>query len=136
MPHLLNFVPTHGCRASLDSLTHFEDYGCSLQSRRVLLHSVATTQSTTEFSIMGVDEEVVDSPVTRAPILERLNSPSPVWPRLLPQSPPLNWSGCTSTKCAPYDGMEDVEYVVPLKVWFLSPSSKKIFMSSLNIKAS
>ena len=27
MPHLLNFVPTYGCRASLDFLMHVEDYG-------------------------------------------------------------------------------------------------------------
>ena len=92
-------------------------------------------QSTIDYSIMVVDEGVVDSLVTQAPILERLNSHSPMWPHSLLHSPPPNRGGCTSTKRTLYDGMEDVEYVVPLKVWFLSPSSKKIFMSSLNIKA-
>ena len=115
---------------------HVEDYGPSLRSRGVLLHFAATAQSTMDYSIMVVDKGVVDSPVIRAPILERLNSPSPVWPYSLPHSPLPNWRGCTSTKHALYDGMEDVEYVVPLKVWFLSPSSEQIFMSSLNIKAS
>ena len=54
MPHLLNFVPTHGCWASLDSLMHVEDYGPLLQSRGVLLHSVAIAQSTMDYSIMVV----------------------------------------------------------------------------------
>ena len=63
-PNLLNSMPTHGCRASLDSLMHVEDYGPSLQSRGVLLHSIATAQSTMDYSIMAVDERVVDSPVT------------------------------------------------------------------------
>ena len=81
-----------------------------------------------DYSVMAVDEGVVDSPITRAPILERLNSPSLVWPRSLPHSPPPNRGGYTSTKCALYDGMEDVEYVLPLKVWFLSPSSEERFL--------
>ena len=115
---------------------HVEDYDPLFQSRRVLLHSVATAQSTKDYSILAVDEGVVDSPVTRALILERLNSSSLVWPCSLPHSPPPNQGGCTFLKRALYDGMEDVEYVVRLKVWFLSPSSKKIFMSSLNINAS
>ena len=46
---------------------------------------------------MAVDEGVVDSPITRAPILERLNSPWPVWPQSLPHSPPPNRGGYTST---------------------------------------
>ena len=80
---MLNSISTHGCRASLDSLMHVEDYGPLLQSRGVLLHSVATTQSTMDYSVMAVDNGVVDNPITQAAILERLNSPSPVWPRLL-----------------------------------------------------
>ena len=76
---------------------------------------------------MAVDKGVVDSPITQAPILERLNSPSPVWPRSLPYSSPPNRRGYTSTKCALYDGMEDVEYALVLKVWFLSPSSEERF---------
>ena len=75
---MLNSLPTHGCQASLDSLIYVEDYDPSLQSREVLLHFVATTQSTMDYSIMVVDKGVVDSPVSRVPILERLNSPSPV----------------------------------------------------------
>ena len=58
---------------------------------------------------MAVDEGVVDRPVTRAPILERLNSPSLVWPRSLSHTSPPNQGGCTSTKRALYDGIEDVE---------------------------
>ena len=68
-------MPTHGCRASLDSLMHVEDYGPLLQSRGVFLHSTATAQSTMDYSIMAVDKGVVDSPITQVPILERLNSP-------------------------------------------------------------
>ena len=67
---------------------HVEDYGPSLQSGGVLLHSVATAQSTMDYSVMAVDEDIVDSPITRTPILERLNSPSLVWPQSLPHSPP------------------------------------------------
>ena len=55
---------------------HVEDYGPSLRSGGVLLHSVATAQLTMDYSVMTIDEDVVDSPITRAPILERLNSPS------------------------------------------------------------
>ena len=75
MLHLLNFVPIHSCRASLDSLMHVEDYVPLLQSIGMLLHSIETPQSTMDYSIMAVDEVVVDSPITRVPILERLNSP-------------------------------------------------------------
>ena len=110
---------------------HVEDYGPLLQSRGVLLHSVATAHSTMDYSVMAVDEGVVDSPITRAPILERLNSPLPVWPHSLPHFPSPNWGGCTSTKRAIYDDMEDVEYDVLLKVWFLSPSSKERFLCLL-----
>ena len=115
---------------------HIKDYDPLLRSRRVLLQSFVTTQSTMDYSIMAMDKGVVDSPLTRALIIERLNFPSSVWPLLLPHFPPPNQGGCTSTKHVLYDGMENVEYVVLPKVWFLSPSSKNIFMSSLNIKAS
>ena len=94
----------------------------------MLLHSVATAQSTMDYSVMAVDEGVVDSPITRAPILERLNSPSPVWRRSLPHSPPPNRGGYTSTKPVLYGSREDVEYGLPLKVWLLSPSSKERFL--------
>ena len=106
---------------------HVEDYGPLLRSEGVLLHSVATAQSTMDYSVMAVDEGVVDSLITRAPILERLNSPSLVWPQSLPHSPPSNRGGYTSTKRTLYGGMEDVEYGLPLKVWLLSPSSKERF---------
>ena len=106
---------------------HVEDYGPSLRSGGVLLHSIATAQSMMDYSVMAVDEGVVDSPITQVPILERLNSPSPVWPRSLPHSPPPNRGGYTSTKRALYGGMEDVEYGLPLKVWLLSPSSEERF---------
>ena len=59
---------------------HVEDYGLSLRGGGVLLHSVATAQSTMDYSVMAMDEGVVDSPITRVPILERLNSSFPVWP--------------------------------------------------------
>ena len=107
---------------------HVEDYGPSLRSGGVLLHSVATAQSIMDYSVMAVDEGVVDSPITRAPIFERLNSPSPVWPRSLPHSSLPNREGYTSTKRVLYGGMEDVEYGLPLKVWLLSPSSKERFL--------
>ena len=106
---------------------HVEDYGPLLQSGGVLLHSVATAQSTMDYSVMAMDEGVVDSPITRAPILERLNSSSHVWPQSLPHSPPPNRGGYTSIKRALYDGMEDVEYGLPPKVWLLSPSSEERF---------
>ena len=107
---------------------HVEDYGPSLRSGGVLFHSVATAQSTMDYSVMVADEGVVDSPITRVPILERLNSTSPVWPRSLPHSPPPNRGGYTSTKRILYGGMEDVEYGLPLKVWLLSRSSKERFV--------
>ena len=107
---------------------HVEDYGSSFRSGGVLLHSVATAQSTMDYSVMAVDEGVVNSPITRAPILERLNSSSPVWPRSLPHSPPPNRGGYTSTKRVLYGGMENVEYDVPLKVWLLRPSSEERFL--------
>ena len=107
---------------------HVEDYSPSLRSGGVLLHSVATAQSTMDYSVMGMDKGVVDSPIIRAPILERLNSPSLVWLQSLPHSSPLNQGGYTSTKRALYDGMEDVEYGLPLKVWLLSPSSEERFL--------
>ena len=43
---------------------HVEDYGPSLQSKGVLLHSVASVQSTMDYSIMAVDEGVIDNLVT------------------------------------------------------------------------
>ena len=43
---------------------YVEDYGPSLRSGGVLLHSVATIQSTMDYSVMAVDEGVVDSPIT------------------------------------------------------------------------
>ena len=92
------------------------------------MHSVATAQSKMDYSIMAVDEGVVDSPITRVPILERLNSPSSVWLRSLPHSPPPNRGGYTSTKRVLYGGMEDVEYGLPLKVWPLSPSFEERFL--------
>ena len=104
------------------TVLRFEVEGC-------YLHSIAIAQSTMDYSVMAVDEGVVDSPITPAPILERLNSPSPVWPRSLPHSPPPNWKGYTSTKHVLYGAsMENVEYGVPLKVWLLSPSSEERFL--------
>ena len=87
---------------------HVEDYGPLLRSGGVLLHSVATAQSMMDYSIMAVDEGVVDSPITRAPILKRLNSPSPVWPRSLPHSPPPNREGYTFTKRVLYGASMDM----------------------------
>ena len=107
---------------------HVEDYGSSLRSGGVSLHSIVTAQSTMDYCVMAVNEGVVDSPITRMPILERLNSPSPVWPRSLPHSPPPNRGGYTSTKRVLYGGMEDVEYGLLLKVWLLSPSSEERFL--------
>ena len=54
-----------GCRASLDSLMHVEDYGPLLRSGGVLLHFVGIAQSTMDYSIMAVDDGVVDSLITR-----------------------------------------------------------------------
>ena len=107
-----------GCRASVDSLLNVGDYAPSLRSRGLLLHSVATAQSTMDYSTMAVDEGVVDSPVTRAPIPERMNSPSPVWPRLVPQSPLLNRGGLQCAKRSLYDAVDDVEFSGPFKVQF------------------
>jgi hypothetical protein len=77
---------------------HGQNFGPSLRSIGVLLTSTATTQSSMDYSIMAVDEEVVESPVTRAPLLERSNSLSPMWPRSRPRSPPSHERGCTFTK--------------------------------------
>ena len=67
----------------------------------MLLHSIAIAQSTMDYSIMAVDDGVVDSPVTQAPILERLNSPLFVWPHSLPHSSFPNQGGC-NLPCVPY----------------------------------
>lgn len=99
----------YGCRASVDSLADVEIYGPSLRSRGLLLHSVATAQSTMDYSTMAVDEGVVDSPVTRAPIPERLDSPSPIWPRVVSEPPPLERPECTPAKRTLYDGVAEVD---------------------------
>ena len=105
----------YGCRASVDSLLKTEDYGPSLRSKGVLLHFVATAQSTMDYSTMAVDDGVVESPVTGAPIRESVNSPSPMWPRSVLQSPVKRF-GCTPTKRSLYDGVDDIHYDVRVKV--------------------
>ena len=114
----LIFLQDYGCRASVDSLLKSVDYGPSLRSRGQLLQSVATAQSTMDYSTMAVDEGVVESPVTRALIPESLNSPSPVWPLSFPRSPPLERPRSTPTKRSLYEGKGDDHYDVKLEVWF------------------
>jgi len=115
--YLFHFMQESGCRASLDSFMNVEDFGPSLRSRGLLLQSAETAQSTMDYSTMAVDDGVVDSPVARASIPNTLNSPSPLWPRSVPQSPPtLYREDCTVTKRALYDREVDVDFDVVEKV--------------------
>ena len=120
--HLFKFMQGFDCRASMDSLMKDGDCGPSLRSRGVLLHSAATAQSTMDYSTMAIDEGVVDSPINKAPIPRRLESLSPIWPVLVPQSPPHNRQGCTPTKRTLYDDVKGVSIIAPFQVLVLFPT--------------
>ena len=79
------------------------------------MNSAATAQSTMDYSTMAVDDGVVDSPIALVAIHERSNSPSPTWPRNVPQAP-LDRSECTPAKRSLYDGVDDVHSGIPVKV--------------------
>ena len=107
----------------MDSLREVYDCGPSLRSRGLLLQSVATAQSTMDYSTMAVDEGVVDSPVTRLSIPMRVKSPSPIWPRsMLPLLSPKR-QGCTPSKRSLYNNVEDIPSPPPSKVSFLVPDN-------------
>lgn len=105
--NFFHLLQEYDCRASVDSLLNPEDFGLSLRSKGVLLHSAATAQSTMDYSTMAVDEGVVNSPVTREPIPSRVNSPSPLWPRFRPNSPPLDLEESAPVKRTLYSGLRD-----------------------------
>ena len=109
------------CRASLYSLMNAEDLGPALRSRGLLLQSVATAQSTMDFSTMAVDDGVVESLVTRSSRPEILRSPSPTWPLSKIKNRSPNRMGCTLAKRALYGIGEDVALCPPVKVSFYFP---------------
>lgn len=102
----------------MDSLRDVYDCGPSLRSRGLLLQSVATAQSTMDYSTMAVDEGVVDSPVTLSSIRKPVKSPSPIWPRTMLQILSPKRQGCTPTKRSLYNNVEDIPSPPPAKVSF------------------
>lgn len=84
------------------------------------MHSAATAQSTMDFSTMAIEAGVVDSPVPREPIPERVNSPSPIWPLSIPESPRLCREVLTSTKRNLYAGYKDKSCTVAKSVGHLT----------------
>ena len=103
----------------MDSLNNAYGFGPSLRSRGLLLQSVATAQSTMDYSTMAVDEGVVDSLVNLS-IPKTLKSPSPMWPRTILQVLSLRRQSSTPTKRALYNNVEDMPSPPPAKVSFHS----------------
>ena len=103
----------------MDSLNNAYGCGPSLRSRGLLLQSVATAQSTMDYSTMAVDEGVVDSPVNLS-VPKTLKSPSPMWPRTVLQVLSPKRQSSTPTKRALYNNVEDMPSPPPAKVSFHS----------------
>ena len=66
------------CTASMDSMMEIETCALLEHGKRHLLYSAATAQSTMDYSSKAVEDDVVDSPPSRAIILVPINSPSPL----------------------------------------------------------
>ena len=110
----VQFLQDYACRASVDSLLNPMDTILSLRSKWVILHSAATAQSTMDYSTMAVDEGVVDSPISRVSIPNCVISPSPMWPRSVPNSLCMNKDNCTLVKCILYG---DSRSLLPKTCW-------------------
>ena len=92
------------CRASLDSVRSQNAYAQSQRSKGVLLHSVATAQSTMDYSTMAVDDGVVESPLCHGRIPLRSTTPSPIWPSNVEVSPTTVRREGVSAKRTLYSG--------------------------------
>lgn len=117
----VQFVQTmqdNKCRTSVDSLLDAKEFAFSLRSKGLLLHSAATAQSTMDYSTMAMDEGVVDSPIPRVPIPDRVDSPSPVWPISAPESPISNRRVFTATKRTLYAGSKEIPCSITFTVSF------------------
>ena len=66
------------CTAYVDSVIEIEACALSEHGKRHFLYSTATTQLTMDFSHKAVEDDVVDSPPSRAIIPFPINSPSPL----------------------------------------------------------
>ena len=66
------------CAPSTDSFSDYGQFAISQSSLGHIMYSAATTQSTMDFSIMPVDEGVVDSPSNGGKCSLTRSSPSPV----------------------------------------------------------
>jgi hypothetical protein len=113
----LYVLQDNACRASVDSLNNAYGCGPSLRSRGLLLQSVATAQSTMDYSTMAVDEGVVDSPVNLS-VPKTLKSPSPMWPRTALQALSPKRQSSTPTKRALYNNVDEMPSPPPAKVGF------------------
>ena len=66
------------CTASVDSVMEIGTYALSEHDKRHLLYSVAIAQSTMDYSRKAVEDDIVDSPLSRAIIPLPISSPSPL----------------------------------------------------------
>ncbi|KAG0573035.1 hypothetical protein KC19_VG143100 [Ceratodon purpureus] len=112
LPYLDN-----ACRASVDSLNNAYGCGPSLRSKGLLLQSVATAQSTMDYSTMAVDEGIVDSPVNLS-VPKTLKSPSSMRPRTVLQVLSPKRQSFTPTKRALYNNVDDMPSPPPATVIF------------------
>lgn len=127
----VQFLQDYACRASVDSLLNPMDTILSLRSKGVILHSAATAQSTMDYSTMAVDEGVVDSPISRVSIPNCVISPSPMWPRSVPDSPCMNKDNCTLVKRILYGDSRESFAKDLLKVQFYAQFCNGLFIHSL-----
>ena len=77
------------CAPSADSFSDYKQFAISQSGLGHIMYSAATAQSTLDFSIMPVDEGVVDSPSNGGKCPLTRSSPSPVKIRARSTSPGL-----------------------------------------------
>ena len=75
------------CAASVDSFSDYGQFAISENRLGHILYSAATAQSTMDFSVMPLDDGVVDSPPNMGKRLMHNNSPSPLKCQPLSSSP-------------------------------------------------
>ena len=66
------------CTASVNSVMEIETCALSEHDKWHLMDSATTIQSTMDYSLKAVEDDVVDSPPNRAIILVPINLPSPL----------------------------------------------------------
>ena len=74
------------CTASVDSVMEIGACALSEHDKRHLLYSAAIVQSTMDYSRKAVEDDVVDSPLSRGIIPLPISSPSPLRDRGAGQS--------------------------------------------------